>query len=101
METPGKYVVPRVKGQFDGDEERDRHNVTVTATGWQGLKEIAEECGYKSRSDVIDALGHGDLVALGHWDAAVNEAIAHIPEADQEQALEWFEILRQKLLAET
>ena len=74
MDTYRKYVcvmmnqpapnaqMPRVKGvPADRDEIKERHNVMVSPSGWEGLNAIAKELGYKSRSDLIEAVGRREV----------------------------------------
>ena len=50
--------MPRQKGvPADWDEIKERHNIMVGPSAWDGLKAIAQELGYKSRSDLIEAIG--------------------------------------------
>ena len=54
--------MPRVKGvPADRDEIKDRHNVMVSPSAWGGLDTIAKELGYKSRSDLIEAVGRREV----------------------------------------
>lgn len=54
--------MPRVKGvPADRDEIKTRHNVMVTPSGWAGLDVIAKRLGYKSRSDLLDAIGREEV----------------------------------------
>ena len=53
--------MPRKLGQFDYDQIKERHNVAASATAWKGLAELAEELGYRSRSDLIEAIGRRKL----------------------------------------
>lgn len=57
-----KAQMPRVKGvPADRDEIKDRHNVMVSPSAWDGLDTIAKELGYKSRSDLIEAVGRREV----------------------------------------
>jgi hypothetical protein len=57
--------MPRVKGvPADRDEIKDRHNVMVSPSAWKGLDAIAKELGYKSRSDLIEAVGRREVEAV-------------------------------------
>jgi hypothetical protein len=57
-----KAQMPRVKGvPADRDEIKDRHNVMVSPSAWEGLDAIAKELGYKSRSDLIEAVGRKEV----------------------------------------
>lgn len=54
--------MPRVKGvPADRDEIKERHNVMVSPSAWEGLDVIAKELGYKSRSDLIEAVGRREV----------------------------------------
>jgi hypothetical protein len=54
--------MPRVKGvPADRDEIKERHNVMVSPSAWEGLDAIAKELGYKSRSDLIEAVGRREV----------------------------------------
>ncbi|MBD1859981.1 MULTISPECIES: hypothetical protein [Leptolyngbya] len=54
--------MPRVKGvPADRDEIKTRHNVMVSPSGWAGLDAIAKRLGYKSRSDLLDAIGREEV----------------------------------------
>ena len=60
-----KAQMPRVKGvPADRDEIKDRHNVMVSPSAWVGLDTIAKELGYKSRSDLIEAVGRREVKLL-------------------------------------
>jgi len=57
-----KAQMPRVKGvPADRDEIKERHNVMVGPSAWAGLEAIAKELGYKSRSDLIEAIGRREV----------------------------------------
>jgi metal-responsive CopG/Arc/MetJ family transcriptional regulator len=57
-----KAQMPRVKGvPADGDEIKDRHNITVSPSAWTGLDAIAKGLGYKSRSELIEAVGRREV----------------------------------------
>ena len=48
----------RVKGEpVYHDELKKSLNLTVTPTGAQGLEELAEELGLKSKSELVDHIG--------------------------------------------
>ena len=54
--------MPRVKGvPADRDEIKERHNVMVSPSAWDGLDTIAKALGYKSRSDLIEAVGREEV----------------------------------------
>jgi hypothetical protein len=54
--------MPRVKGvPADRDELKERHNVMVSPSAWAGLDAIAKKLGYKSRSDLIEAVGREEV----------------------------------------
>ncbi|MBN8561070.1 MAG: GIY-YIG nuclease family protein [Leptolyngbya sp. UWPOB_LEPTO1] len=64
-----KRKMPRVKGvPADRDEIKTRHNVMVSPSGWAGLGVIAKRLGYKSRSDLLDAIGREEveIIRLDH-----------------------------------
>jgi len=51
-------AMPRQKGvPADWDEMKERHNIMLGPTAWAGLEAIALELGYKSRSDLVEAIG--------------------------------------------
>lgn len=55
-------AMPRQKGvPSDWDEIKERHNIMVGPTAWAGLQAIAQELGYKSRSDLIEAIGRREV----------------------------------------
>ena len=57
-----KAQMPRVKGvPADRDEIKERHNVMVSPSAWDGLDTIAKALGYKSRSDLIEAVGREEV----------------------------------------
>jgi hypothetical protein len=41
-----------------------QHNVMVGPTAWAGLEEIARELGYKSRSDLLEAIGRREVTCV-------------------------------------
>ncbi|MBD2078437.1 hypothetical protein [Leptolyngbya sp. FACHB-17] len=54
--------MPRQKGvPADRDEIKERHNVMVSPSAWEGLDTIAKELGYKSRSDLIEGVGRREV----------------------------------------
>ncbi len=54
--------MPRVKGvPADRDEIKERHNVMVSPSAWDGLDRTAKALGYKSRSDLIEAVGREEV----------------------------------------
>ncbi|BAU15934.1 CopG domain protein DNA-binding domain protein (plasmid) [Leptolyngbya sp. NIES-3755] len=63
MNQPAHHdPMPRVKGvPADRDEIKERHNVMVSPSAWEGLDTIAKELGYKSRSDLIEAVGRREV----------------------------------------
>jgi hypothetical protein len=51
-----------VKGiPADWDEIKSPRNITITPTAWEGLEALAIEHGYKSKSDLIEAIGRRKL----------------------------------------
>ena len=59
--------MPRISGQFDYDEIKQRHSVHATDTAWARLETLAKELGYRSRSDLIEAIGR-DLLQISQID---------------------------------
>jgi len=45
----------------DRDELKVRRGVMVTPKAWAGLEALAKKLGYKSKSDLIEALGRNEL----------------------------------------
>jgi hypothetical protein len=43
------------------NESKEPHTVTITPSGWQGLKELVEQQGCSSISDFLDRLGRGEF----------------------------------------
>jgi hypothetical protein len=65
--------MPRVKGvPADRDEIKTRHNVMVSPSGWDGLNAIAKRLGYKSRSDLLDAIGREEVEVIKLEDPEVS-----------------------------
>lgn len=57
-----KAQMPRPRGvPTDWDEIKERHNIMVGPTAWANLDAIARELGYKSRSDLIEAIGRREV----------------------------------------
>lgn len=55
-------AMPRQKGvPADRDELKERHNIMVGPTAWAELEAIAFQLGYKSRSDLIEAIGRREV----------------------------------------
>ena len=60
---PKKLRMPRERGvPADRDEIKLRRGVMVTPTAWSGLTALAKKLGYKSRSDLIEAIGREELL---------------------------------------
>ncbi len=60
---PKRLRMPRERGvPADRDEMKLRRGIMVTPTAWNGLTALAKKLGYKSRSDLIEAIGRGELV---------------------------------------
>jgi len=97
METSERHNVPRVKGQFDGDEERKKHGITVSDTAWDGLERLAQQFGMKSRSDVIDAIGRSELIRIEEMEAAIASILQQIPEQERTVAQQHIERILQSL----
>ena len=58
-------AMPRQKGvPADWDEIKERHNIMLGPTAWSGLEAIAKELGFKSRSDLIEAIGRRVVKAV-------------------------------------
>lgn len=54
--------MPRARGvPADRDELKVRRGIMVTPTAWAGLDAIVKRLGYKSKSDLIEAIGRGEL----------------------------------------
>jgi hypothetical protein len=69
---PKKLKVPRERGiPADRDEMKLRRGMMVTPTAWNGLSELAKKLGYKSRSDLIEAIGREELTL--HKESDINE----------------------------
>ena len=49
---------------MDRDELKIRRGLTITPTAWEGLQNLAERLGIKSRSELIESLGRGDFEIL-------------------------------------
>lgn len=59
---PKKLKMPRERGvPADRDEIKIRRGLMVTPTAWKGLTALAQKLGYKSRSDLIEAIGRDEL----------------------------------------
>lgn len=62
---PKRLRMPRERGiPADRDEMKLRRGIMVTPTAWKGLTALAKELGYKSRSDLIEAIGREELSIL-------------------------------------
>jgi hypothetical protein len=46
-------------------ETKNIHQVTITPTGWDGLKQLAAAAGCRSISDLLERLGRGESEVLG------------------------------------
>lgn len=90
-------TVPRAKGQFDGDQRRDRHNISVTQAAWDGLEALAEKHLLESRSDVIDAVGRGELTVIADWELAVQKLLEQVAPEERKIAQRWIAALQQQL----
>jgi hypothetical protein len=65
MDQHSGALMPRQRGiPADWDEIKERHNVMVGPTAWDNLKAIALELGYKSRSDLIEAIGRREVTCI-------------------------------------
>lgn len=65
--------MPRERGvPADRDELKVRRGIMVTPTAWTGLEAIVKRLGYKSKSDLIEAIGRGELEVL-ESDATTSE----------------------------
>jgi metal-responsive CopG/Arc/MetJ family transcriptional regulator len=54
--------MPRVRGvPADWDEIKERRSITISPKAWEGLESLVIEHGYKSKSDLIEAIGRGKL----------------------------------------
>ena len=54
--------MPRKRGQpMDRDELKVRRGLLITPTGWDGLERLAEQLGIKSKSELIESIGRGDV----------------------------------------
>lgn len=53
--------MPRLTGQYDYDERKDQHSIMASATAWERLGTLAKQLGYRSRSDLIEAIGRDRL----------------------------------------
>lgn len=54
--------MPRKRGvPADRDEIKERRGIVVTPTAWAGVEEIAKDLGYKSKSDLIEAIGRKEI----------------------------------------
>ncbi len=63
----------RVKGEpVDQDELKKSLNLTITPTGVQGLEEIAQDLGLKSKSELVDLIGRRILLVSPNSTAQEN-----------------------------
>jgi hypothetical protein len=54
--------MPRPRGvPADRDQLKIRRGVMVTPKAWANLDALAKQLGYKSKSDLIEGLGRGEL----------------------------------------
>lgn len=54
--------MPRQRGvPTDRDELKDRKTFTITPSAFEGLEQLAQELGYKSRSELIEAFGRREI----------------------------------------
>ena len=49
------------KASVDRDEIKERRNIMVSPSAWNGLDTIAKALGYKSCSDLIEAVGREEV----------------------------------------
>jgi hypothetical protein len=54
--------MPRQRGiPADRDELKEQRSITLGPTAWAGLQTLADELGYKSRSELLEAIGRGEV----------------------------------------
>lgn len=54
--------MPRHRGiPADRDEMKSPRNVSLSPTAWDGLQQLADALGYKSRSALLEAIGREEL----------------------------------------
>ena len=54
--------MPRQRGiPADRDEMKEQRSITLGPTAWGGLQDLADELGYKSRSDLLEAVGRREI----------------------------------------
>jgi hypothetical protein len=59
---PKLLKMPRQRGiPTDRDELKIRRGLMITPKAWDGLAVIAKRLGYKSKSDLIEAIGREEL----------------------------------------
>ncbi len=52
----------RPKGQpIDRDELKERHALMLTPSAWENLGKLTEKLGYKSKSDLIEAIAREEI----------------------------------------
>lgn len=63
MKPPKQLLtMPRQRGiPADRDELKVRRGIMVTPKAWEGLAELANQLGYKSKSDLIEAIGRKEI----------------------------------------
>jgi hypothetical protein len=54
--------MPRHRGiPADRDEMKAPRNISLSPTAWDGLQQLADALGYKSRSALLEAIGRQEI----------------------------------------
>lgn len=62
MKPPKLLKMPRQRGvPADRDEMKVRRGLMVTPKAWEGLARLAKKLGYKSKSDLMEAIGREEI----------------------------------------
>jgi hypothetical protein len=60
--APKLLKMPRERGKpADRDQLKVRRGLMITPKAWSGLAAIAKKLGYKSKSDLIEAIGREEI----------------------------------------
>jgi hypothetical protein len=69
--APKLLKMPRQRGvPADRDEMKVRRGLMITPKAWDGLTKLAKKLGYKSKSDLIEAIGREEAEIVKKQDEA-------------------------------
>ncbi len=59
---PSRLKMPRERGlPVDRDELKIRRGLMITPKAWAGIAALARKLGYKSKSDLMEAIGREEI----------------------------------------